>query len=55
MRTGSMTTMADVERQNLRSIERVYHLWDEALGAKDADAAAALYGVKVIEQDRYWR
>jgi hypothetical protein len=34
VRTGTMTTIANVERQNLRSIERVYHLWDEALGAR---------------------
>jgi len=26
-----------------RSVEDVYHAWDEALGAKDLDAAIALY------------
>jgi SnoaL-like domain len=27
----------------IRSIERIYELWDAALGAKDVEAAAALY------------
>jgi ketosteroid isomerase-like protein len=37
-----------VEPTNLRSIERVYELWDQALGAKDVDAAAALYAPDTV-------
>lgn len=29
--------------QNVRSAERIYQEWDEALGAKDVEAAVALY------------
>jgi ketosteroid isomerase-like protein len=29
--------------QQIRDVERVYHAWDDALGAKDVDRAAALY------------
>ena len=29
--------------QAIRAVERVYHEWDEALGAKDVEAAVALY------------
>ncbi len=34
--------------QAVRAAERIYHLWDEALGAKDVDAAVALYADDVI-------
>ena len=27
----------------VHAVEHIYHLWDEALGAKDVEAAAALY------------
>ena len=27
----------------VRSVEQIYQLWDEALGARDIEAAAALY------------
>jgi ketosteroid isomerase-like protein len=29
--------------QQIRDVERVYHAWDDALGAKDVDRAVALY------------
>jgi hypothetical protein len=32
-----------VDPETRRSIERVYRLWDEVLGAKDIEAAASLY------------
>jgi hypothetical protein len=32
-----------VDEQAVRAAERIYHLWDEALGAKDVEAAIALY------------
>jgi ketosteroid isomerase-like protein len=37
-----------VDPDTLRSIERVYRLWDEALGAKDVEAAAALYAPDTV-------
>lgn len=43
------STAADrIEPTKLRSIERVYELWDEALGAKDVEAAAALYASDTV-------
>ena len=33
-----------VGQQSVRAAERIYHQWDEALGAKDVDAVIALYG-----------
>jgi len=39
---------ADVDPEKLRAVERVYRLWDEALGAKDADAAARLYAPDTV-------
>jgi len=32
-----------VGQQSVRAAERIYHQWDEALGAKDVDAVIALY------------
>jgi SnoaL-like domain len=32
-----------VDQQSVRAAERIYHQWDEALGAKDVDAVIALY------------
>jgi ketosteroid isomerase-like protein len=34
---------AGVDPDAIRSVERIYELWDAALGAKDVDAAMALY------------
>jgi SnoaL-like domain len=31
------------KEQDIRAAERIYHEWDEALGAKDVEAAVALY------------
>jgi hypothetical protein len=31
------------DEQAVRAAERIYHQWDEALGAKDVEAAIALY------------
>jgi ketosteroid isomerase-like protein len=31
------------KEQDIRSAERIYQEWDEALGAKDVEAAVALY------------
>ena len=39
---------AAVRPDTLRTVERIYQLWDEALGAKDADAAAALYAPDIV-------
>ena|ERR1700722_5632470 len=35
-----------VDEQAIRVAERIYHEWDEALGARDVDAAIALYAPK---------
>jgi hypothetical protein len=40
--------MNNVEAKTLHMIERVHHLWNEALARKDADAAAALYAPDTI-------
>jgi hypothetical protein len=32
-----------VDEQAVRAAERIYHQWDEALGAKDVEAAITLY------------
>ena len=32
-----------VGHESVRAAERIYHQWDEALGAKDVDAVIALY------------
>jgi SnoaL-like domain len=37
-----------IEPTKLRSIERVYELWDEALGARDVEAAAVLYAPDTV-------
>jgi ketosteroid isomerase-like protein len=39
-----MSYQSQAERQqSVRTVEDIYHQWDEALGAKDVDAAVALY------------
>jgi len=41
-----MTEQADTHAANaqaVQAVERVYHAWDAALGAKDVEAASALY------------
>lgn len=43
MQAGDIRATAGVHPDAIRSVERVYGLWDAALGAKDVDAAAALY------------
>ena len=35
--------MSTVSEQAVRSAEHIYHEWDKALGAKDVEAAIALY------------
>jgi ketosteroid isomerase-like protein len=35
--------MSTQEHQARRAVENIFHAWDEALGAKDLDAAMALY------------
>jgi hypothetical protein len=35
--------IAGVQPGAICSVERIYELWDAALGAKDVEAAAALY------------
>jgi hypothetical protein len=32
-----------LDEKAVRAAERIYHQWDEALGAKDVEAAVALY------------
>jgi hypothetical protein len=39
---------ADADPEAIRSVERIYRLWDEALGAKDVEAAAALYAPDTV-------
>jgi ketosteroid isomerase-like protein len=34
--------------ERIREVERIYHAWDEALGAKDVDGAAALYAADCV-------
>lgn len=43
MQDEQMTTTAGTDPEAVRAVERIYHLWDAALGAKDVEAAAALY------------
>ena len=43
MQAGDIRATAGVHPDAIRSVERVYELWDAALGAEDVDAAAALY------------
>jgi ketosteroid isomerase-like protein len=41
-----MTEQGNIDRKNENAVhaaERIYHDWDEALGAKDVEAAVALY------------
>jgi hypothetical protein len=45
---ASVCATRDVDPAALRAVERVYRLWDKALGAKDVDAAAALYAPDTI-------
>lgn len=39
---------ANVDPATLKAIERVHHLWNEALERKDAEAAAALYASDTV-------
>jgi ketosteroid isomerase-like protein len=39
---------AEVDPGAVQAVERVYRLWDEALGAKDVEAAAALYAPDTV-------
>jgi ketosteroid isomerase-like protein len=48
MAAGPVTATANVDHETLRSVERVYRLWDQALGAKDVDAASALYAPDTV-------
>jgi ketosteroid isomerase-like protein len=43
MQGGDIRATAGVHPDAIRSVERVYELWDAALGAKDVEAAVALY------------
>jgi hypothetical protein len=43
MQGGDIHATAGVHPDAIRSVELVYELWDAALGAKDVEAAAALY------------
>jgi hypothetical protein len=44
--TGHMTACADPDA--VRAVEHIYHRWDEALGARDVEAAAALYAPDTV-------
>lgn len=48
MQDRAVTTTPRGDRQPTRPVERIYDLWDAALGAKDVDAAAALYSADTI-------
>lgn len=48
MQDERIVAPAGLDEGTLRSIKRVYQLWDEALGAKDVDAAAALYAPDTV-------
>jgi hypothetical protein len=39
---------AGVDQDAIRAVERVYNLWDEALGARDVEAAASLYAADTV-------
>jgi len=41
--TRSTSTRTNPDKRALEAAERIYHAWDEALGARDLDAAMALY------------
>jgi hypothetical protein len=43
MRDESLHVTSGADPEAVRSVERIYRLWDEALGARDVEAAAALY------------
>jgi hypothetical protein len=43
MRGHDIHATADVHPDAIGSIERIYELWDAALGVNDVEAAAALY------------
>ena len=43
MQGHAIHATADVHPDAIRSVERVYQLWDAALGARDIEAAVALY------------
>jgi hypothetical protein len=43
-----MNTTATNDPEAVRAAERIYRVWDEALGRKDIDAAISLYAVDAI-------
>ena len=43
MQDHDMNATAGAHPDGVRSVARIYQLWDAALGAKDVEAAAALY------------
>jgi hypothetical protein len=43
MRDENLHVAPGTDPEAVRSVERIYRLWDEALGARDVEAAAALY------------
>jgi hypothetical protein len=43
MRDENLDVAPGTDPEAVRSVERIYRLWDEALGARDVEAAAALY------------
>jgi ketosteroid isomerase-like protein len=43
MQTHGIVAAPNTDPEAVRTVERIYHLWDEALGAKDVEAAAVLY------------
>jgi len=48
MQARPATATPAKDRHTTRSVERIYDLWDAALGAKDVEAAAALYSADTI-------
>jgi len=48
MQDTGIRVAGEVDRDTLWSIERVYTLWDEALGAKDVEAAMVLYAPDTV-------
>ena len=44
-----------VGQQSVRAAERIYHQWDEALGAQDVDAVIALYAPDCILESPFVR
>jgi hypothetical protein len=48
MQAENSTQKSAADDEAIRAAERIYTLWDEALGAKDDDAAVALYAPDVV-------